>query len=58
MKLEDVQIALFAAYDLSNSMIVMGLGSRPTENDTFEESIAVIIDFLISLETQIVKETK
>lgn len=53
MRLEDVQNALFAAYDLSNAMTSADR-RRPTENAPMGESLQEVIDFLISLETQIV----
>jgi len=53
MKLEDVQNALFAAYDISNAMTSADR-RRPTENALMGESLQDVIDFLISLETKIV----
>lgn len=53
MRLEDVQNALFAAYDLSNAMTSADR-RRPTENAPMGESLQDVIDFLISLETKIV----
>lgn len=53
MKLEDVQNALFAAYDISNAMTSADR-RRPTENAPMGESLQEVIDFLISLETKIV----
>jgi hypothetical protein len=53
MKLEDVQNALFAAYDISNAMTSADR-RRPTENAPMGESLQDVIDFLISLETKIV----
>jgi len=51
MKLENIQNALFAAYDLRNAMTSADK-KRPTENDTFGDSLEDIIDFLESLENE------
>ena len=53
MRLEDVQNALFAAYDISNAMTSADR-RRPTENAPMGESLQKVIDFLISLKTKIV----
>lgn len=49
MKIEDLQNALFAAYDLRNAMNSEDK-NRPTDNDTFGESINEVISFLENLE--------
>jgi len=49
MTLEQIQIALFAAYDIRNAMTSTEK-QRPTANDTFGESIDEIISFLETLE--------
>ena len=49
MKTENVQTALFAAYDLQNAMTAADK-RRPTENDTFGECLKEIITFLVGLE--------
>lgn len=51
MKLEQIQIALFAAYDMRNSM-TNAIRERPTDNENFGESIAQIIEILEQLELQ------
>ena len=52
MNLDQIQVALFAAYDLRNAMTSADK-KRPTENDTFGDSLAEIIGFLESLETEV-----
>ena len=49
MKTEQIQAALFAAYDLRNAMTAADK-RRPTENAPFGECLNEVIDFLISLE--------
>ena len=52
MNLEQIQVALFAAYDLRNAMTSADK-KRPTENDNFGDSLAEIIGFLESLEVEV-----
>jgi hypothetical protein len=51
MKLEDVQNALFAAYDLRNAMTSADK-RRPTANENFGTSLAEVIEFLVGLEEE------
>jgi hypothetical protein len=51
MKLEDVQNALFAAYDLRNAMTSADK-RRPTANENFGKSLAEVIEFLVGLEEE------
>jgi len=51
MDLEQVQIALFHAYDIRNAMTAADK-CRPTENDNFGESLAQVISFLEALEEE------
>jgi hypothetical protein len=51
MKLEDIQNALFAAYDMRNAM-TSEIKKRSTDNDTFGESINQVIKFLEDLEEE------
>ena len=52
MNLEQIQKALFAAYDLRNAMTSTDK-KRPTENETFGDSLAEIIGFLEDLEVEV-----
>jgi hypothetical protein len=52
MNLEQIQVALFAAYDLRNAMTSADK-KRPTENDSFGDSLTEIIGFLESLEVEV-----
>lgn len=52
MKLEHVQVALFAAYDLQNAMTAADK-RRPTENAPFGECLNDVITFLLSLEKEL-----
>jgi hypothetical protein len=49
MTLEQIQAALFAAYDLRNAMTTTDK-RRPTANESFGQSIDEVIQFLESLE--------
>jgi len=49
MKLEGVQNALFAAYDLQNAMTSADK-RRPTANENFGDSLTEVIEFLVGLE--------
>jgi len=49
MKLEGVQNALFAAYDLQNAMTLADK-RRPTANENFGDSLTEVIEFLVGLE--------
>ena len=51
MKLENIQQALFAAYDLRNAMTKADM-KRPTENESMGKCIAEVIEFLETLEKQ------
>jgi hypothetical protein len=51
MQLDQIQSALFAAYDLRNAMTSHDK-KRPTENESFGESLAEVIEFLESLEKE------
>ena len=52
MKLDAIQSALFAAYDLQNAMTSADK-RRPTANETFGNSLAEVIGFLVELEEEI-----
>ena len=52
MKLEPIQNALFAAYDLRNAMS-NAEKRKPTDNDTYGESLDVIITSLERIEAEI-----
>ena len=54
MQLEQVQCALFAAYDIRNAMS-NAEKRQPTENDTYGQSLNQVIDFLESLEDEMTK---
>ena len=54
MQLEQVQCALFAAYDIRNAMS-SAEKRQPTENDTYGQSLNQVIDFLESLEDEMTK---
>ena len=49
MKLDAIQSALFAAYDLRNAMNTADR-RRPTANENFGDSLAEVIEFLEHLE--------
>jgi hypothetical protein len=51
MKLEDVQSALFSAYDIRNAMSKEDK-RKPTENETFGVSLKEVIHFLEQLEKE------
>ena len=59
MQLEQVQCALFAAYDIAAYDIRNAMSSaekrQPTENDTYGQSLNQVIDFLESLEDEMTK---
>lgn len=57
MKLEDVQKALFSAYDLKHAMTNADR-RRPTENAPFGKSLDEVIEFLETLETAYEGEVK
>jgi len=57
MNLEEIQNALFAAYDLRNAMTTEEK-YQPTENDSYGESLALIIQTLENLETEMEGEAK
>ena len=52
MKLDEVQCALFAAFDIRNAM-TSAEKRKPTDNDTYGESLDLIIEFLETLETEL-----
>jgi hypothetical protein len=56
MQLEQVQCALFAAYDIRNAMS-SAEKRQPTENDTYGQSLNQVIDFLEALEDELEDET-
>ena len=49
MRLEHIQVALFAAYDIRNALTTTDK-KRPTANESFGESIEEVIKFLETLE--------
>jgi hypothetical protein len=49
MNLDEIQNALFAAYDIRNAMSNADK-RKPTENDNYGESLNLIIQFLEQLE--------
>jgi len=53
--LEQIQIALFAAYDMNNAMTDKDK-RKHTDNDTFGESLRIIIAELVDIERQITGE--
>ena len=57
MKLEGVQNALFAAYDLRNAMTAADK-RRPTENAPFGESLDEVIEYLEQLEALLTELTE
>lgn len=57
MRLDEIQNALFAAYDIRNAMS-SAEQRKPTDNDTYGESLALIIETLEALETQLEGEAK
>jgi hypothetical protein len=52
MKLEPIQNALFAAYDIRNAMS-NAEKRKTTDNDTYGESLDLIIETLEMLETEL-----
>jgi hypothetical protein len=54
MRLAEIQNALFAAYDLRNAMS-NAEKRKPTENDTYGKSLALIIEKLEILEDEMEK---
>ena len=52
MNLEQIQNALFAAYDICNAMTSADR-RKPTENDNYGESLDLIIQFLEQLEQEV-----
>ena len=52
MNLEDIQIALFSAYDIRNAMTSSDK-RKQTENDNFGDSLEQIISFLEALEEEV-----
>jgi len=57
MRLDEIQNALFAAYDIRNAMS-NAEKRKPTDNDTYGESLDLIIETLEILEAQTEGETK
>lgn len=57
MNIEQIQIALFAAYDIRNAMSRTDR-SKPTDNENFGESLDTIIETLECFEQQFEGETK
>jgi hypothetical protein len=51
MKLDEVQCALFAAFDIRNAMTEAERRKR-TDNDSYGESLDLIIEFLEALEAE------
>ena len=51
MNLEQIQNALFAAYDIRNAMSSADK-RKPTENDNYGESLALIIETLEQIEIE------
>jgi hypothetical protein len=56
MQLEQVQCALFAAYDIRNAMS-NAEKRQPTANDNYGQSLNQVIDFLEALEDELEDET-
>jgi hypothetical protein len=56
MRLDEIQNALFAAYDIRNAMS-NAEKRKPTDNDTYGESLDLIIETLEILEAQTEGET-
>ena len=54
MRLDEIQNALFAAYDIRNAMS-NAEKRKPTENDTYGKSLALIIEKLEILEDEMEK---
>jgi hypothetical protein len=52
MKLDELQCALFAAFDIRNAMTQAERRKR-TDNDSYGESLDLIIEFLEALEAEI-----
>jgi hypothetical protein len=52
MRLDEIQNALFAAYDIRNAMS-NAEKRKPTDNDTYGESLDLIIETLEILETEL-----
>lgn len=57
MSLEDIQNALFAAYDLRNAMTTEEK-YQPTEGDTYGECITLIVQTLEQLEIEMERGMK
>ena len=57
MNLEQIQNALFAAYDIRNAMSSADK-RKPTENDNYGESLALIIETLEQMELEMEGEVK
>jgi len=57
MRLDEIQNALFAAYDIRNAMS-NAEKRKPTDNDTYGESLDLIIETLEILEAQTEGENK
>lgn len=55
MKLDKIQIALFAAYDIRNALTPEELGREKDEegSDTIGESLQMVIEFLEDLEIEV-----
>ena len=51
MKLDEIQNALFAAYDIRNAMTSADR-RKPTDNDTYGKSLDLIIKTLETIETE------
>jgi hypothetical protein len=52
MRLDEIQNALFAAYDIRNAMS-NAEKRKPTDNDTYGKSLDLIIETLEMLETEL-----
>lgn len=57
MKLETIQKALFAAYDIRNAMTDADM-KRPTEGESMGECLALVIGTLENLEAEIERQHK
>lgn len=55
MKLDEIQNALFAAYDIRNAMTTDDM-YRPTEGESIGECLAEIINTLENIEAEIEEE--
>jgi hypothetical protein len=56
MRLDELQCALFAAYDIRNAMTSADRRKK-TDNDTYGESLDLIIEALENIELQMEVET-